>query len=62
MKTSDKLKKYPKKFWLIPLVIFIIPIVGEFFIRDIVYQWSLDVIISFKNGWTVFIYLRKIFL
>ena len=50
MKTSDKLKKYPKKFWLIPLVIFIIPIVGEFFIRDIVYQWSLDVIISFKNG------------
>ena len=38
MKTSDKLKKYPKKFWLIPLVIFIIPIVGEFFIRDIVYQ------------------------
>ena len=49
MKTSDKLKKYPKQYWLIPLVILIVPLVVEFFVRDISYQTSLGWIISLQK-------------
>ena len=49
MKTSDKLKKYPKQYWLIPLVILILPLVVEFFVRDVSYQWSLNLIINLQK-------------
>ena len=44
MKTSDKLKKYPKKYWLIPLVLFIVPLSVEWLFRDISYQYSITAI------------------
>lgn len=49
MKTSDKLKKYPKQYWLIPLVVLILPLVVEFFVRDVSYQWSLNLIIDLQK-------------
>ena len=41
MKTSDRLKKYPRRYWIIPLLVFIIPLFIDNFVRDSVYKFSI---------------------
>lgn len=48
MKTSDRLKKYPRPYWIIPLLVFIIPLIIDHFVRDSVYKYSLQTIYKYQ--------------
>lgn len=49
MKTSGKLKKYPKKYWLIPLFLLIVPVAVEWLFREVSYQYSLTAIKNLQD-------------
>ena len=48
MKTSDRLKKYPRPYWISPLLVFIIPLIIDHFVRDSVYKYSLQTIYKYQ--------------
>jgi hypothetical protein len=46
---KELLKKYDKKFWLIPLGIFLIPILFEFAYRDPLFDASVKLIVKIQD-------------
>ena len=46
---KELLKKYDKKFWLIPLGVFLIPILFEFAYRDPLFDASVKLIVKIQD-------------
>ena len=49
MRTDLKIKKYPKKYWLVPIITFIAAILIQFFLQDLLYNKSIEVIVKTQN-------------
>lgn len=50
MKTSESLNKIQKRYWIIPIIIFFLPIGLEIFYRDALYNASIPHIISLQSS------------
>ncbi|MCQ2817515.1 MAG: hypothetical protein MJ252_09650 [archaeon] len=55
MRTNLKIKKYPKKYWLIPIVTFAAAVLIQLFLQDYLYNFSIDYIVKTQTE------LNKIF-